>query len=149
MPLKLHKISFEYHEAVLGTTSVALVLCPMGMCTLFNKWRYDQSAEVRPHFFERFHIFVEMLNIVATMASAAKKLVVGGKAAERVEEPLRVVYRWLCGLRSIGHSRAVSIDRKKCIFFESPKGKMGRWLPKTPHITRRQSAQHFPILCME
>jgi ABC-type nickel/cobalt efflux system permease component RcnA len=59
MPLKLRKISFEYHEAVLGTTSVALVLCPTGMCALFNKRRYDRSAEVRPHFFERFHIFVD------------------------------------------------------------------------------------------
>jgi hypothetical protein len=43
MPLKLRKISFEYHEAVLGTTSVALVLCPTGMCVLFNKRRYGSS----------------------------------------------------------------------------------------------------------
>jgi hypothetical protein len=58
MPLKLRKISFEYHQEVLGTTSVALVPCPTGTCVLSNKRRYDRSAEVRPHFFERFQFFV-------------------------------------------------------------------------------------------
>jgi hypothetical protein len=85
MPLKLRKISFEYHEAVLGTTSVELVLCPTGTCVLSNKRRY--APEVCSHFFEHFQIFiVETSNVVATMVSAAKKLVVGGEAAERVEE---------------------------------------------------------------
>jgi hypothetical protein len=86
MPLKLRKISFEYHEAVLGTTSVELVLCPTGTCVLSNKRRYDRSAEVRSHFFERFQIETSNGN-VATMASAAKKLEAADEAAERVEEP--------------------------------------------------------------
>jgi hypothetical protein len=91
MPLKLRKISFEYHEAVLGTTSVALVLCPTGTCALSNKRRYDRSGGT-PSFFRTFPDLrsIETSNVVATMASAAKKLVVGGEAAERVEEPRSV-----------------------------------------------------------
>jgi hypothetical protein len=88
MPLKLRKISFEYHQEVLGTTSVALVPCPTGTCVLSNKRRYDRSAEVRPHFFDRFQIFiVERRTETSTMASAAKKLEAADEATERVEEP--------------------------------------------------------------
>jgi hypothetical protein len=92
MPLKLRKISFEYHQEVLGTTSVELVLCPTGMCALSNKRRYAlrRYALIFSNVSTSLSIdaaAIETSNVVATMASAAKKLVVGGEAAERVEEP--------------------------------------------------------------
>jgi hypothetical protein len=90
MPLKLRKISFEYHFAFLSPTHVDSLTVSYGMCVLFKLGTYiDPHLHECPHFFDRFHIFatIKTSNGVATMASAAKKLVVGGEAAERIEEP--------------------------------------------------------------
>jgi hypothetical protein len=90
MPLKLRKISFEYHFAFLSPTHVDFLLCPTGRARSSNLVRTSIRTSNALIFLNVSRSSIEASNVVATMASAAKKLVVGSEAAERVEEPLSV-----------------------------------------------------------